>query len=76
MGDVGGADVDPAKRYNAKQRAIDLAVVLGIHEQSAAFTHLVRELRIIERIDELTVGRLHVGPRTLGRIRAQIESAD
>lgn len=76
MGDVGGAepDVDPAKRYNARERALNLAVVLGIHEQSAAFVHLVRELRKLERIDELTVGKLHLGPKTLGRVRAVVES--
>lgn len=65
--------IDPAKRYSAEERAKDLAVVLGIHELSAAFICLVRELRIIERIDELTVGKIHLGPNTLARVRTVIE---
>jgi hypothetical protein len=65
--------IDPAKRYNAEEKAKNLAVVLGIHEQSAAFVHLVRELRIIERIDELTVDKVHLGPNSLARVRTVIE---
>jgi len=65
--------IDPAKRYNAEARAKYLAVVLGIHEQSTAFVCLVRELRIIERIDELTVDKIHLGPNTLARVRTVIE---
>lgn len=60
--------------YNARARALDLAVVLGIHEQSVAFDVLVDELLVIERLDELTAGRLHAGPTTLGRIRGVIEA--
>ena len=67
-------ELDPAKRYNAEARAKDLAGVLGIHELSTAFVFLRRELQKLERIDELTAGRIHLGPNTLARVRTVIES--
>lgn len=64
----------------ARHRALDLAGPLGIHEQSAAFEVLVRELidaytyrEALRRIEELTLGRLHLGPTTLGRLRAILD---
>jgi hypothetical protein len=66
----------------ARERALDLAVVLGIHERSTAFEALVEELLVsyrrretLRRVDLMVGDRLHLGPTSLGQLRTILSEA-